>query len=355
MRTHATVLSIALALTTSALAVPPSVAPDRPDTLAQGPLEPLNYFVGDWTIDATWSWGTTLKGRNEYRVGLHGQFLEVRSLVRDGDGPLYERYHSFYTYDKANDKYVAWGLAFDGSATTMPHTLEVVEGLPRMEFITDNPDGSRLRQTLVAVDENTCEWKVWMTAAGADGEQQIMDDQWERVTRDDPYASADSAPMTGPYDIDSDKFVADPNNLQSFTKTIEISAPASEVFDAWSTADAWKGVFASPEAAANIDLAIGGRYEWLFNGALGSNGCQILSYIPNRMLSFTWNANPIHPGSRMKRTWVVVEFDEVAKGTTRVTLTHLGFGRGEQWDQTRDYFLNAWDRVLGAMQSELGE
>ncbi len=345
-------MTTALMLPTTALATPPSVAPARPDRLVDGPLEPLNYFVGDWTIDATWSWGTSLKGRNEYRVGLHGLFLEVRSLVRDGEGPLYERYHSFYTYDKAKQQHVAWGLAFDGSASILNHTLEVGNNdLPRLEFVTENPDGSRLRQVMQAVDENTCEWRVWMTAAGDEGEQQIMDDQWERVTSDDPYASADSAPMSGPYDIDSDKFAARGVDVRTITTTIEIDAPSADVFNAWSTSEGWRGVYASPESDAIIDLAIGGRYEWLFNGELGSNGCQILSYIPNRMLSFTWNAPPAQPESRLKRTWVVVELDELQGDRTRVTLTHMGFGDSAQWDETREYFTNAWDRVLGAMQS----
>ena len=346
-------LALAMILTIAPLAPaePPSLAPERPDRLVEGPLEPLNYFVGDWAIDARWAWGDTLEGRNEYRVGLGGRFLEVVTLVRDNGGPLYERYHSFYTYDAANDRHVAWGLAADGSVSSMPHTLEVVDGLPHMEFITDNPDGSRLRQTLTAIDENTCAWKVWMTAAGNEGEQLIMDDQWERVTLADPWASADSAPMTGPYDIDANKFVADGADLRTLTKTIEVNAPASEVFDAWASGEGWRRVYASPGAEANIDLAIGGRYEWLFNGALGSNGCQILSYIPDRMLSFTWNAPPQFPETRARRTWVVVELDEIAKDQTEITLTHLGFGEGEAWDKTLDYFNDAWGRVLEAMRA----
>ena len=30
----------------------------------------------------------------------------------------------------------------------------------------------------------------------------------------------------------------------------------------------------------------GGRYEWLWDGKMGSNDCQVLSFIPNRMISF---------------------------------------------------------------------
>jgi len=353
MRFHAAALCCALAVAAHAHASEPIARPSRPEKLVEGPLEPLNYFIGDWTIDATWSWGDRLNGRNEYRVGLQGRFLEVSTIVQDNDGPVYERYYSFYTYDRENESFVAIGLNSDGSTTSMPHTLDVVDGLPVMAFDTENEDGSRLRQTFEAIDQDTCAWKVWMTAAGAAAERQIMEGRWERVTQDDPWASAAAAPTTGPHAVTASSFVASGADVRSFTTTADIGAPISEVYNAWSTVEGWKNVYGGESANANIDLAIGGRYEWLFNGSVGSNGCQILSYIPNRMLSFTWNAPPSQPASRLKRTWVVVELTELNGAGTRVTLTHLGFGEGEAWDETYQYFQSAWDRVLGVMQSGL--
>lgn len=105
----------------------------------------------------------------------------------------------------------------------------------------------------------------------------------------------------------------------------------------------------SPESrwlAANIDLAIGGRYEWLWDEEMGSNGCQVLSYVPNRMLRFSWNAPPTQPESRAKHTWVVVLFDALEDGTTRVRQTHIGFGKTAHWDETMEYFSKAWSHVL---------
>ena len=117
-----------------------------------------------------------------------------------------------------------------------------------------------------------------------------------------------------------------------------MNAPPGAVFNAWATPEGWKAVYDSPASTANIDLAVGGRYEWLFNGETGSNGCQILSYVPDRMLSFTWNAPPHLPESRAHRTWVVVELYDAGDGTTEVILTHLGFGEGDRWDEAHDYF-----------------
>jgi hypothetical protein len=46
---------------------------------------------------------------------------------------------------------------------------------------------------------------------------------------------------------------------------------------------------------------------------------------------------------------VVVELDQAGEGSTRVRLTHLGFGEGPQWDGTLAYFESAWGYVLDLM------
>jgi hypothetical protein len=50
---------------------------------------------------------------------------------------------------------------------------------------------------------------------------------------------------------------------------------------------------------------------------------------------------------------VVVELEALAEEQTRVRLTHLGFGEGEEWDETYAYFEDAWSRVLGLMARTL--
>lgn len=163
-----------------------------------------------------------------------------------------------------------------------------------------------------------------------------------------------SVPPPPPGPIDTSLFIASGADLRLFVKTAEIDAPASAVFGAWATPEGWLRVYDRPECAANIDLRIGGRYEWLFDGEVGSNGCQVLSYIPDRMITFSWNAPPTQPETRARRTWVVVELESLAGDRTRVTLTHLGFGEGPAWDETRDYFFAAWDAVLARMGEKLG-
>ena len=155
--------------------------------------------------------------------------------------------------------------------------------------------------------------------------------------------------------IDTSLFDGAGPDVRSFTKEATIRAPLESVYAAWTNGDAFRKAFDStrPELTAEIELVIGGPYEWLWDGKTGSNGCQILSYIPNRMLSFSWNAPPDQPLSRARHTWVVVEFAPADDGATLVTLTHLGFGTEAHWDETFDYFSKAWPFVFEQMRKHL--
>ena len=131
-------------------------------------------------------------------------------------------------------------------------------------------------------------------------------------------------------------------------KSVTVPAPVSQVWKDWTTSE---GVRAFAPPRATIDLRVGGRYEWLFSddapeGQAGSEDCLILSFLPEKMLSFEWNAPPTLPEARRQRTVVVILFDEKTPGQTTIDFNHFGFGVGEEWDKTYDYFDNAWGRVL---------
>jgi len=160
---------------------------------------------------------------------------------------------------------------------------------------------------------------------------------------------ADSEPRTMP--IDDQLFVASGSDVRTISVERLIDAPPAAVWEAWTTETGWKAAYGPdrPELNANIELAVGGRYEWLFDGTTGSNGCQVLSYLPPRMLSFTWNAPVAQAQSRSKRTWMVIEIEPEPGGRSRVRATQLGFGEGPHWDETRDYFEQGWAHVLDQM------
>jgi uncharacterized protein YndB with AHSA1/START domain len=96
-----------------------------------------------------------------------------------------------------------------------------------------------------------------------------------------------------------------------------------------------------------------GPYEIYFMpeaaiGFKGSEGCKVLSYIENKMISFTWNAPPEFPTVRnmKEKAWVVIELEKIDEEHTKVKLTHTGFRDGEEWNKVFTYFDNTWGKVL---------
>ncbi len=102
-----------------------------------------------------------------------------------------------------------------------------------------------------------------------------------------------------------------------------------------------------------IELMPGGPYEIYFlmdnpAGLRGGEGCTVLSFLLEEMLSFTWNAPPEFKEIRESKyhTWVAVNFKEVLSLKTEVILTHLGWTEDELWKPVYEYFEEAWDIVL---------
>lgn len=132
-----------------------------------------------------------------------------------------------------------------------------------------------------------------------------------------------------------------------------VAAKPAEVWRVWTTSDGMKEWLV---ADAKVELRQNGPFEVYFNangeiGSRGSEGCRVLSWIPERMLSFTWNAPPTIPTIRNNKdhSFVVVELSPEGDGT-HVKLTHDGWGDGGNWDKTRAYFDKAWPAVLGVLK-----
>lgn len=139
-----------------------------------------------------------------------------------------------------------------------------------------------------------------------------------------------------------------------------INAPVDQVWKKWTTSE---GITSFLERPAMIELKQGGAFEIYFapdapEGTRGSEGCKVLSWLPERMLSITWNAPPKYPNVRNgdRRAFVVVWLDAIDPVTTRVRLTHDGWPTAEEagsladeWKGTHEYFEKAWPNVLQAL------
>jgi uncharacterized protein YndB with AHSA1/START domain len=123
----------------------------------------------------------------------------------------------------------------------------------------------------------------------------------------------------------------------------------------WTTSAGAEEFFAQK---ANISLAIGGPYEIQFDPAddrSGTKGLRILSYSPLEMISFQWNAPPQFPEVRTGGTWVVVQMRPVDAYTTHVTITHLGWKDGPEWDKAYAHFQQGWSELMTRLQNRFRE
>lgn len=111
-----------------------------------------------------------------------------------------------------------------------------------------------------------------------------------------------------------------------------------------------------------MELRSGGPFEIYFlmdqdTEERGSEECRVLSYLPERMLSFSWSAPPDQPFVRHNnyKTFVVLEFEALATCRTKACLTHAGWPEGKQWDIAFDYFARAWPMVLQWLTDAAGK
>jgi uncharacterized protein YndB with AHSA1/START domain len=141
-------------------------------------------------------------------------------------------------------------------------------------------------------------------------------------------------------------------------KAVLVEATLQQVWRAWTTVEGVKTFFA-PDA--RIELRPNGRYEILFDleapeGSRGSEGCKILSYAPESMLSFSWGAPPKFEKSRAENAqWVVLFFLQVGDGRTLVRLLEFGWKDTEESEQVYDYFDKAWPSVLSSLAQSFVE
>lgn len=140
-------------------------------------------------------------------------------------------------------------------------------------------------------------------------------------------------------------------------KEVSINAPLKKVWRAWTTEEGLEFV----SRKSNIELRIGGRYEWFMDsppddrGRRGSQGSNVLAFLPQKMLAFSWTFPPDIPELRYadERTQVVVLFDEDNDGLVHVRLHELGWQDAEHWKLGWQYFDKAWESVLLAMKRHL--
>ncbi|MBT9596728.1 MAG: SRPBCC domain-containing protein, partial [Vitreoscilla sp.] len=140
---------------------------------------------------------------------------------------------------------------------------------------------------------------------------------------------------------------------RAIDKEIVVPATLDQAWAAWTTREGIVSFFA-PDA--EIDPRVDGAFHIHIDptapaGQKGADDMRFMALQPRQMLSFDWNAPPSLPEARAQRTFVIVRFEPVSANETRVTLHHVGWGQGGQWDATYAYFDKAWGNVLGNLKT----
>ena len=139
---------------------------------------------------------------------------------------------------------------------------------------------------------------------------------------------------------------------RAINEKITVKANVDDVWKAWTTTEGIKTFFA-PDA--KVELRVDGPFQIYINpfgepGMKGADDMKIIGFQDKKMLSFTWNAPPSLPEARKQRSVVIVRFISRGDALTDVTLHHVGWGEGGEWDKAFDYFSKSWPNVLKNLQ-----
>ncbi|MHA7832001.1 MAG: SRPBCC family protein [Flagellimonas sp.] len=112
---------------------------------------------------------------------------------------------------------------------------------------------------------------------------------------------------------------------------------------------------------ADVELKTGGKYElfWEPNNPEDNStiGCKVLGFERSNYILFEWKG-PVQYKHIMNNirplTQVLVLFTEV-DSMTKVTLIHSGWRNTDEWEEARQYFVNAWSTALGQLMLYVNE
>lgn len=190
IRTHRNyITSAALALTCALVSVSAANTTTSDDATTNDRAAPaladrfdaLAPLVGyEWTIDTQWTDGTALRARNQYRLGLNGQFVVADTYAADAGGEEYHRYHTVYVADPGTGDLIAHGFSFDGTASAVDfEILTSDEGNTVLQAVIENPAGHLKQSIELEGDQYT--WNVWFQPTGGDAWRPMMvDGVWKR-------------------------------------------------------------------------------------------------------------------------------------------------------------------------------
>jgi uncharacterized protein YndB with AHSA1/START domain len=160
--------------------------------------------------------------------------------------------------------------------------------------------------------------------------------------------TATAAPAASPSPV-VDASRAEPDGTRTMHLSIEVPAPAADVWAALTTSEGWRG-WAAP--MAQVEFRLGGIIETSYNlaaapGAPGNIRNEIVAYLPQRMFAIRNVQAPPRTAfdvPTFQSLHTVVLLDPVDERRTRVAFVQPGYRSGEPWDTVYKHFSwgNAW-------------
>lgn len=119
---------------------------------------------------------------------------------------------------------------------------------------------------------------------------------------------------------------------------------------------------------ADVEPVTGGKYELFWKPADPQNdstiGCKVLAVDAPIFINFEWKGPKQYKhfmNNGKPLTNVTVLFTPL-EGRTKVTLVHTGWRVSEEWEEARQYFINAWtgafkqlEKVVNTTESKNGQ
>jgi uncharacterized protein YndB with AHSA1/START domain len=135
---------------------------------------------------------------------------------------------------------------------------------------------------------------------------------------------------------------------RAINEKITVKAGVDDVWKAWTTSEGIKTFFA-PDA--RVELRVDGPFQIYIDplaepGMKGADNMRIIGFQEKKMLTFNWNAPPSLPEARRQRSVVIVRFVARGEALTDVSIHHVGWGEGGEWDKAFAYFSKSWPNVL---------
>jgi len=150
------------------------------DASLKEPLKGFEPFVGTWVIDGQWADGSKLWAKNEYFIGMNGNFFEAKTYAKNQHGKVYQRYHTIWRHNKETESVQSYGFTYDGTVTITNSEVDTSDPEhPVIRSKWTQSEGTHIKQEVTYTDADSYSWKVWSSPDEKEWKQ-IMDGVWNR-------------------------------------------------------------------------------------------------------------------------------------------------------------------------------